>query len=377
MSNAQRGTQQQYNAQGYAYAVVDVRQRQGAPITVYQTITAMDARGNVTGSQLGGGIINTTKGFDGATGLLETVDSTANFFTTTQALSYAWDSLGNLKSRSEKSGSKDLTESFGYDKMNRLTSAGNATVRYDNLSNITYKSDAGNYSYDKNAAGPHAVIQAGATKYQYDANGNSTLSSDGRSLTYSTFDKVTEVTKDNHKVTFAYGPSRSRYKRVDTDTTTGQVKTTYYVGAVEMIYYSGTNTADYDREYKRQLGSALETLRYNGDEFIDQSTPYLLHDHLGSIDVITDHLGNIQQELSFDAWGKRRNATDWQAQLEAGYSPLDTFGGLNSITTRGFTGHEMVDSVGIIHMNGRIYDPTLGRFLQAGPFNIMFREKLY
>ena len=28
----------------------------------------------------------------------------------------------------------------------------------------------------------------------------------------------------------------------------------------------------------------------------------------------------------------------------------------------------MVDSVGIIHMNGRIYDPTLGRFLQADPF---------
>ena len=36
-------------------------------------------------------------------------------------------------------------------------------------------------------------------------------------------------------------------------------------------------------------------------------------------------------------------------------------------TTRGFTGHEMLDAVGIIHMNGRIYDPTLGRFMQADP----------
>jgi RHS repeat-associated protein len=50
------------------------------------------------------------------------------------------------------------------------------------------------------------------------------------------------------------------------------------------------------------------------------------------------------------------------------YSPLCTNGGLNSITTRGSNGHEMVDSVGIIHMNGRIYDPTLGRFLQADSF---------
>ncbi|MDM3871234.1 RHS repeat-associated core domain-containing protein [Porticoccus sp. W117] len=35
--------------------------------------------------------------------------------------------------------------------------------------------------------------------------------------------------------------------------------------------------------------------------------------------------------------------------------------------TRGFTGHEMLDEVGIIHMNGRIYDPHLARFVQADP----------
>jgi len=39
----------------------------------------------------------------------------------------------------------------------------------------------------------------------------------------------------------------------------------------------------------------------------------------------------------------------------------------NDITTRGFTGHEQVDAMGVIHMNGRIYDPKLGRFLQADP----------
>src|SRR5690606_974320 len=35
---------------------------------------------------------------------------------------------------------------------------------------------------------------------------------------------------------------------------------------------------------------------------------------------------------------------------------------------RGYTGHEMVDEMGIIHMNGRIYDAKLARFLQADPF---------
>jgi RHS repeat-associated protein len=34
--------------------------------------------------------------------------------------------------------------------------------------------------------------------------------------------------------------------------------------------------------------------------------------------------------------------------------------------TRGFTGHEHLDQVGLIHMGGRVYDPELGRFLLAG-----------
>jgi len=42
---------------------------------------------------------------------------------------------------------------------------------------------------------------------------------------------------------------------------------------------------------------------------------------------------------------------------------------LAAATTRdGFTGHEMLDNVALIHMNGRIYDPAIGRFLSADPF---------
>ena len=35
---------------------------------------------------------------------------------------------------------------------------------------------------------------------------------------------------------------------------------------------------------------------------------------------------------------------------------------------RGYTGHEHFVSVGIIHMNGRIYDPQLKRFLSPDNF---------
>jgi RHS repeat-associated protein len=76
--------------------------------------------------------------------------------------------------------------------------------------------------------------------------------------------------------------------------------------------------------------------------------------------------------MSFDPWGARRNGENWSALTDA--QRIDALK-INTatvfsqpITQRGFTGHEMVDDMGIIHMNGRIYDPRLGRFLQADPF---------
>ncbi len=38
---------------------------------------------------------------------------------------------------------------------------------------------------------------------------------------------------------------------------------------------------------------------------------YILKDHLGSWTTITDSEGTIEQELSFDAWGNRRNPKTW------------------------------------------------------------------
>ena len=37
-------------------------------------------------------------------------------------------------------------------------------------------------------------------------------------------------------------------------------------------------------------------------------------------------------------------------------------------TDRGYTLHEHLDEVGVIHVNGRVYDPLIGRFMSADPF---------
>ncbi|QYS88241.1 RHS repeat domain-containing protein [Flavobacterium davisii] len=69
-------------------------------------------------------------------------------------------------------------------------------------------------------------------------------------------------------------------------------------------------------------------------------------DYLGTILAITDDKGKLVEERHFDAWG---NLTHGSMQI------LD----------RGYTSHEHLQDVGLIHMNGRLYDPMLRRFLNA------------
>jgi len=75
--------------------------------------------------------------------------------------------------------------------------------------------------------------------------------------------------------------------------------------------------------------------------------------------AISDETGAVVERMAFDAWGKRRfvNGTP---------DVLDSIVGWN--TDRGYTMHEHLDEMGVIHMNGRIYDPLTGRFMSADPF---------
>lgn len=65
---------------------------------------------------------------------------------------------------------------------------------------------------------------------------------------------------------------------------------------------------------------------------------------------------------SFGAFGERRDGIDWLGPVAT--PDMNVIAG---ITRRGFTGHEHLDSVGLIHMNGRVYDPAVGRFLGVDP----------
>ena len=86
---------------------------------------------------------------------------------------------------------------------------------------------------------------------------------------------------------------------------------------------------------------------------------YYLHlDNQGSLMAISDNTGNVIENRSYDAWGRPRNPDNWE------YDQSNTFcGGGFGITTRGYTMHEHLEMFNLINMNGRLYDPLLGRML--------------
>ena len=67
-----------------------------------------------------------------------------------------------------------------------------------------------------------------------------------------------------------------------------------------------------------------------------------------------------KQELSYDAWGRLRNPAT-QVAYTPGSDPVLFIG-------RGYTGHEHMPWFGLVNMNARLYDATLGRFLAPDPY---------
>ncbi|WKD51047.1 RHS repeat domain-containing protein [Microbulbifer spongiae] len=128
---------------------------------------------------------------------------------------------------------------------------------------------------------------------------------------------------------------------------------------------------DYRRIQKATIDSSVLHISATEHTGLPLATlEYLHRDHLGSVEKITDADGNLLTgatgSFAYDPFGARREP-DWSGTLGA-QSLTDLLASQGLSTRRGFTNHEHLDRTGLIHMNGRIYDPRLGRFLQADPF---------
>jgi RHS repeat-associated protein len=124
-----------------------------------------------------------------------------------------------------------------------------------------------------------------------------------------------------------------------------EIKQNIQSGEIEFVTYLGGDGYSAPVAYKKTFDNAGNA---------QEQMLYLHRDYQGSIIAITNDTGAIVEKRQFDAWGAIMQVQDGNNNVLNGLTILD----------RGYTGHEHLQSVGLINMNGRLYDPKLHRFLQ-------------
>ncbi|MGS2741650.1 RHS repeat-associated core domain-containing protein [Sinomicrobium sp. M5D2P17] len=340
-------------------------------------VTGRNARGQLTEVALGASLkqVNSYDAYGFPTQRKTQKISSAGTVTTVATLGYDFNTQrGTLNSRSNSMFS--WNETFQYDNLDRLThfndNNGNNSQTYDGRGRITKNSAIGNYAYagvsyqntkitiDEEALIPGST-EAARQYYQDHPE---------QKISYNAFKSPVEINEQGkERINFQYNASMGRAH----------------------MYYGGENSDKMQRRYRKhysadgsmeikedtQTGKTTFITYIGGDAYSapliwhsDQGTTttnnyyYLHRDYLGSILSITDKNGTVKEKRHFDAWGNIVKLTNGSGTALNNFTILD----------RGYTGHEHLAGVGLVHMNGRLYDPVMHRFLMPDnyvqdPFN--------
>ncbi|MPY24443.1 toxin TcdB middle/N-terminal domain-containing protein [Shewanella sp. YLB-07] len=370
-----------YNADHFLYLQTDSSNRN------LRRITAMDALGNITSQTFGNGT-SEARGFSSRTGRISTVElkkgsrqihqlsygdfdgkgnvmfRAHNYYNGAGVLSLAfsedftYDTLNRLETRSLSVGSGSLTD-YSYDEQYQYDGFGNIKSR-KGYSGGSYSVNLASYQYlqttSVNRLNSASVDGNRYSQFTYDNNGNTTADGN-RTFTYNAFDKASRIQSGAQYTDYRYNHNRAVLSRNDYRQDEGEWKTfsTDYVGKLyqQERRYKG-DTLENTR-HKYMVGNIMVVRNQNSTLGNSEEVQYQHSDHQGSIISITNQAGDVLEQYFYTAFGKpMKLAGD---SIVQSVIPME----------RGYTGHEMLPGLDIIQMGGRIYDPTLARFLQADP----------
>lgn len=328
-------------------------------------LTETNAKGQVLKAKLGASSIENT--YDANNFLSNVSHTTIVNGTTNTALqvAYSFNAIKNELNSRATGGNFNIIEAFTYDDNNRLVNWTNPKTGqlsnnvYDAKGRIIENDQLGTIKYDDNSTTIYRPT--GAT---LNAAGQQNLTNDLiQSITYNENNDPIKIEGEKGDVYFAYGLTNMRqavgYGGKLDGIDEGHY-TKYYSedGSYEVVI---DNTTGKEKHIMYIGGTPYEANIVYLKNYTESSGSYkFLHkDYLGSILAITDEDGNIKEQRHFDAWG---NLTHYK--VNGVTKNVNEFNNL-SLIDRGYTSHEHFTEVGIIHMNGRLYDPLLRRFLNA------------
>ncbi len=370
--------------------------------TVLDEVTDTDAYGNVTEQRFQNAAMRTSRTYEQTSGRLLTIQTgTSATPKSIQDLEVVWQSNSSVLLRQDKRNTMTTTDDYrdvyNYDELNRLyrqqtdlsvsrqldftfDSHGNLKSK---LSNVAADLGVPAYTYDTSGK-PHRLLSvniggnvntlaysSAGNITQYDATtGNDTW------LEYDGQHNVTKITVGTSQGTstpkardeFWYTPDGERFLGRETWDASGVQRSaiTTYLGAFEEV--RPASNSGYNLFRRVQVTPNVQwTWRQVPAGGTAAFFRFLHRDHLGSVDALTDNAGTVINKTSFDPFGGRRAKT-WSSDISvADLNALLFVDYEDENSPRGFTDHEMLSRIGFIHMNGRVYDPRIGRFVSPDP----------
>ena len=281
--------------------------------------------------------------------------------------SYGYDRTGNLTHSTDQ---RTGTTQFEYDKLGRITQAGNELFAFDPAHNIL--------SDDLNAVTDNRLKTYNGTTYYYDDLGNlihrELADGEVQNYFYDLHDQLVKAEifkKDGTKETWSYtydalgrriGKGRLKTSQEVSDDLENQTRFVWDGShLLQEIHLDGRYTYIYtDQESYEPLAQVHDWTNAEGEN--QQQTRYFHCDQIGIPREMTDKDGNLLWFGNYTGWGRLKEETK---VTDSAYQPFRLQ-------------NQYADRETGLHYNFfRYYEPDAGRFVNQDPIGLMGGDNLY